>query len=299
MTNLDYRALSMLNAVVGCGSFEKAALTLGISQSAVSQRIKALEDSAGRLLVVRGTPSVPTGLGQRLVVHYRHVKLMEASLDIDLGRAVSFPDVAVALDPDSLATWFPQALAGLLSPPRCQLDLQLAETEHALTLVREGAVYAAVAAEPDGPLEPANGTTSTALGTLRYLCVATPSFAGHWFGDGLSIEAARLAPAVVSERNYLARFLARELDLTGPFPHHTLPVSPAMQGCITGGLAYGLMPEQQARALMATDQLIDLQAGASFDVALAWHAWNIDTAFTRTLSEHIVETARRNLRQPG
>src|SRR3954471_4015951 len=91
MGNLDYRGLAVLDAVASTGSFEKAALALGISQSAVSQRIKALEDATGRLLVIRGTPSVPTGLGQRLVVHHRHVKLMEASLDIDLGREPSLP----------------------------------------------------------------------------------------------------------------------------------------------------------------------------------------------------------------
>jgi LysR family transcriptional regulator (chromosome initiation inhibitor) len=86
MGTLDYRALAVLDAVASHGSFEKAALALGISQSAVSQRIKALEDASGRLLIVRGAPAVPTGLGQRLVSHYRNVKLMEASLDIDLGN---------------------------------------------------------------------------------------------------------------------------------------------------------------------------------------------------------------------
>ncbi len=102
MGKLDYRGLAVLDAVCTSGSFEKAALALGISQSAVSQRIKALEDATGRLLVVRGTPSVATGLGQRLVVHHRHVKLMEAALDIDLGRTVSLPDLSIAVDSDSL-----------------------------------------------------------------------------------------------------------------------------------------------------------------------------------------------------
>ena len=98
MGTLDYRALAVLDAVASQGSFEKAALALGISQSAVSQRIKALEDATGRLLIVRGQPAVPTGLGQRLVSHHRNVKLMEAALDIDLGRTVSLPDLAIAVE---------------------------------------------------------------------------------------------------------------------------------------------------------------------------------------------------------
>ena len=118
MGSLDYRALAVLDAVASHGSFEKAAAVLGISQSAVSQRIKALEDASGRLLIIRGQPAVPTGLGQRLITHHRHVKLMEASLDIDLGNTVRMPELAIAIDDDSLATWFPDALAPLLAPPR-------------------------------------------------------------------------------------------------------------------------------------------------------------------------------------
>jgi LysR family transcriptional regulator (chromosome initiation inhibitor) len=298
MGKLDYRGLAVLDAVCASGSFEKAALALGISQSAVSQRVKALEDSTGRLLVVRGTPSVATGLGQRLVVHYRHVQLMEASLDIDLGRKESMPQLALAVDADSLSSWFAHALPPLLSPPRCQLQLQLADPEQALKLVREGAVFACVAASAGGSPETANGTTSLLLGVMRHLCVATPVFAGHWFGDGFSAEAARLAPAVMNEERLLARFIARGLDLKGPFPHHVLPVSGALDNCIFSGVAYGLMPELQALRHIASGQLVDLMPGQTEDVALYWHSWNIDTPFTRALTEQVVETARKTLLQP-
>lgn len=297
MSNLDYRGLAVLDAVAASGSFDKAALLLGISQSAVSQRIKALEDSCGRLLVVRGTPSVPTGLGQRLVVHFRHVKLMEAALDIDLGRDTSLPALALALDADSLATWFAQALPTLLAPPRCQFDIQLADGERALRLVREGAVFACVA-ESDGAGESAIGTSAIPLGLLRYTCVATPAFAGHWFGDGFIAEAVALAPAVVSERRQLARFLAQQFGAEAPFPHHTMPVSNALDGCIVHGVAYGLMPELSALSRIAAGQLIDLTPGRTYSTALSWHAWNIDTPFTRALTEHIVTSARRYLPQP-
>ncbi len=296
MSNLDYRGLAVLDAVAASGSFEKAALVLGISQSAVSQRIKALEDATGRLLVVRGTPSVPTGLGQRLVVHHRHVKLMEAALDIDLGRSVSLPDLSIAVDSDSLATWFGQALPPLLAPPRCQLEVRQADSEQALRLVREGAVFACVAAA-DGA-DSANGTSATALGVMRYNCVATPAFAAHWFGDGLSAEGAALAPAVVSERMLLGRFLAQEYGMTGAFPHHTMPAAAALEACIGQGVAYGLMPELTALPDIASGRLIDLAPGKTHSIALAWHAWNIDTPYTRTLTEHIIDSAKKYLLQP-
>lgn len=295
MSQLDYRGLAVLDAVASSGSFDKAALQLGMTQSAVSQRIKALEDAAGRLLVVRGTPSAPTGLGQRLVAHYRQVRLMEAALDIDLGHDVSLPQLSLAVDADSLASWFGQALPALLAPPRCQLDVQLADGAHALQLVREGAVFGCVA--DDGAGDAAPGTTASALGLMRYVCVATPAFAGHWFGDGFSAEAVALAPAVVSERKLLARYLAQQWGITAAFPHHTLPVSPALDGCITSGVAYGLMPALQAAGALAAGSLVDLTPGKSHDVGLVWHAWNIDTPFTRALSEHIVATARERLPQ--
>ncbi|MBV7538106.1 ArgP/LysG family DNA-binding transcriptional regulator [Duganella sp. sic0402] len=295
MDNLDYRALAVLDAVVSQGSFEKAALALGISQSAVSQRIKALEDAAGRLLIVRGQPAVPTGLGQRLVSHHRNVKLMEASLDIDLGNQVSMPEIALAVDAASLATWFPLALPPLLSPPRCQLNVQQAATGMALHLVREGSVFGCVAAGADASETQANGPQLTPLGRMRYVCVATKAFAGHWFGDGFSMEAARLAPAVVSDRDMMSGFLHEVLDLRGAYPHHTLPLSPAASECVSGSLAYGLLPWQQVSAALNDERLVDLAPGHFVDVPLYWHAWNLDTPFTRALSEQIIATARRHL----
>lgn len=295
MGNLDYRGLAVLEAVAATGSFEKAALALGISQSAVSQRVKALEDATGRLLVVRGTPSVTTGLGQRLVTHYRHVQLMEASLDIDLGREQSMPSLTVAVDSDSLATWFVQALPPLMAPPRCQLDVQLADSEQALRLVRDGTAFGCVAASAG---EGAQGTAITALGLMRYSCVATPGFARHWFGDGFTAEAVALAPAVTGERNLLARYLAQRFGTGIAFSRHTLPQAAALHQCVLAGVAYGLVPELKALGPLLTGQLVELVPGDTFDLALNWHAWNIDTPFTRTLTEQVVRTARQMLLQP-
>ena len=297
MANLDYRALAVLEAVAGHGSFDKAALALGITQSAVSQRIKALEDASGRLLIVRGQPAVPTGLGQRLIAHHRNVKLMEAALDIDLGNSVSMPEIALAIDADSLSSWFQDSLPALLAPPRCQLDVRLADSDAALRLVREGSVFGCVAGAPEVASEHAAAISVTALGALRYVCVATPLFAGHWFGDGFSAEAVQLAPAAVSDRRLLGRFLHQELGVQGQFPHHTVPVSAALSDCIHGSMAYGLMPQKQAAAALATERLVELLPGSTLDLPLCWHAWTLDTPFARLLSEQIIGSARRYLLQ--
>lgn len=298
MDNLDYRALAVLDAVASQGSFEKAANALGISQPAVSQRIKALEDAVGRLLIVRGSPAEATGLGQRLISHYRNVKLMEAALDIDLGHQTSMPEIAMAVDAASLATWFPLALRPLLTPPRCQLDVECAEREVALHLMREGAVFGCVAARAEVPAPAAAGSSATPLGAMRFVCVAAPAFAGHWFGDGFVLEALALAPAVVHDRDLMARFLAREAGFARPFPHHTLPLSTALNDTVLGGMAYGLMPYLQAAQGLSQGSLVDLLPGRYIDVELDWHAWELDTPFTHALNEQIVGTARRYLVQP-
>lgn len=298
MSNLDYRALAVLDAVAAAGSFDKAAQALGITQSAVSQRVKALEDSCGRLLIVRGQPALPTGLGQRLIAHFRHVQLMEASLDIDLGRSVSMPEITLALDADSLATWFPDCLRALLAPPRCQLDVRLANSEQALQMLADGSVFGCIASDVapgTGTGTGSGGASVTPLGTLRYVCVATPVFAGHWFGDGFSAEAVALAPAVTSDRQLLARFLAGRLAVTGPFPHHTIPDMAALHACIADGMAYGLMPQRQVAAALAAERLVDLLPGQTLEVPLSWHAWNLDTPFTRLLTEQVVGAARAYL----
>ncbi len=297
MANIDYKALAVLDAVATHGSFEKAAGALGITQSAVSQRIKALEDASGRLLIVRGVPCVPTGLGQRLISHHRNVRLMEAALDIDLGNRVSMPEISIAVDAASLATWFPLALGPLLSPPRCQLDVRLAERAQALHMVQEGSVSGAVAARNDAGAALA-GPATTALGAMRYVCVATPVYAGHWFGDGFSAEAVQLSPAVVWDRAAMARFLADAAGVHSPFPHHTLPLSPALYECIYGGLAYGLLPLMHIASALDNGRLVDLAPGKYLDVPLEWHAWELDTPFTKALSEQVVNSARRYLLQP-
>lgn len=293
MTQFDYRALSVLDAVVATGSFERAAARLGISEPVLSQRLKALEDETGRLLVVRGTPSLPTGLGQRLVHHYRNVMLMEAALDIDLGRDERMPSIAIGVDEASMATWFSNALPALLATPRCQLDVQSATAGEAMKLLREGALFACVADAVDAPA----GATSTLLGVMRHVCVATPDFAAHWFGDGFLPEAVELAPAAVTPAKLLAQYVAQELGECS-FVYHTLPTSAAMFACVASGVAYGLVPELTALALLASGQLVELKAGTQLSQALAWHAWDIDTPFTRALGEQVQATARQYLLQP-
>ena len=95
----DYPALAALAAVLRHGSFDAAARALSVTPSAISQRIKALEDRLGAPLVLRGTPCTGTATGLRLARHMEDLGLLEAQLAQDLGqdRTQNFPRAPCAL----------------------------------------------------------------------------------------------------------------------------------------------------------------------------------------------------------
>lgn len=293
MKNLDYRGLAALNAVVALGSFEKAATSLHISQSAVSQRIRTLEELAGQLLIVRAQPPFATTLGQRLIAHYSQVRLMEAALAIDTGEPDTLPEIAIAVNADTLATWLLDALAPVLNPPQCQLTVLIDDQDHTLQLLREGTVFACVTSS----LAPVAGTTASPLGVERYICAASPAFAARWFSDGFTSAAVARAPAVVfNQKDALhARFLNWRLGWDTPYPHHSIASVDAFEKFVRSGFGYGMLPTLQIERALACGDLVDLTPGDGIDVPLVWHAWNIQTPLTEALSQHIIQTARRSL----
>src|ERR1700761_1856809 len=111
---LDYASLAALAAVIREGSFERAAAVLGVTPSAVSQRVKALEERLGTVLVVRGQPCTATATGARLCAHAERVRLLEGEMAADLPGLATAPGPAslrVAVNADSLGTWFLPAAA--------------------------------------------------------------------------------------------------------------------------------------------------------------------------------------------
>ncbi|MET3134574.1 LysR family transcriptional regulator (chromosome initiation inhibitor) [Oxalobacteraceae bacterium GrIS 1.11] len=298
MKSVDYRGLAALDAVIGHGSFERAAAALAISQPAVSQRIRTLENLAGTLLIVRSQPPRPTEAGQRLIAHFRQVKLLEAALEGPAGPGTQLPELAIAVNADSAATWMPAALAPLLIPPSCLLDIRLDDQDHTLSQLREGRVFACVTSET----ALVAGTTATPLGVMRYVCAAAPAFARRWFGAGFTPDAVLRAPALIFNRRDTLhrRYLAHRLGMAQAFPHHALGSSEGFVRFMVAGFAYGMVPLLQVQAELASGTLLDLTPGDGLDVALIWHAWDIQTPLTRTLSESVIDTARlRLLQRPG
>lgn len=288
MSVLDYRGLAALDAVVEQGSFEKAAVALSITQSAVSHRLRALEEAAGELLVVRSQPPQATARGHRLIAHYRQVLLLEAGLLADAPAPGDLPRLAIASNADSAATWLLDALAAVLTEPACRVDVLLDDQDQTLRLLREGRVVGCITSSPDAVA----GTSVLALGVMSYRCVATPAFARRWFPDGLTAQSVAVAPAVIYNRSDTlhARYLV-QMGLSEHVPHSYFPSSEGFVAFIKAGFGYGMAPLIQIRAELERGDLIELAPGTQFPVPLYWHRWNIQTPLTVRLNQAIVETA--------
>lgn len=188
---IDSAALATLSAVLHSGSFDRASARLGLTPSAVSQRIKALEDRLGAPLILRGTPCTATPLGARLLHHADTVAALETALLRDIGQpADARPVLRIAVTADSLATWLMPALA---ATGDVLFDLVIDDQDHSAEWLRRGEVAGALTARPG----PVRGCDCVALGALRYHAVASPDWHARWLPAGLEPAALSRAPMLL------------------------------------------------------------------------------------------------------
>lgn len=293
---LDYPAVAAVSAVVREGTFERAAAALGITPSAVSQRVRGLEERLGAILIVRGQPCEPTDLGRSLCAHFDRVQLLEHDIAPALGRGGigtdAAPTLSVAVNADSLATWFPQAL-GALRDSGISLNLTLDDEAHTANRLRSGEVIAVVTADP----EPVQGCKTITLGALRYAACASPDFVARHFGEGVSAEKLKLAPHLrFDRRDRLQARWAREahgVELTAP--NHWVPSTHGFLDLALAGLGWGLQPLALAEAHIATGRLVELQPIVRTDVKLYWTVARLHSSLLRDLTEAVRAAAAREL----
>ncbi|MBH0239079.1 LysR family transcriptional regulator ArgP [Methylobrevis albus] len=294
---IDYPALAAVAAVVTEGSFERAAGALGITPSAISQRIRGLEERLGAILIVRGQPCRPTALGRSLVAHFDKVRLMEAELAPVLGSRVPRGDgaltIKIAVNADSLATWFPAAAAAFGRDAAVSLDLTLDDEAHTADRLRAGEVLAAVTASP-GPVQ---GCRTHPLGALRYAACVSPAFVARYFPDGVDAAALGLAPQLRFDRRdrLQARWAADSFGLEPAGPIHWVPSTQAFLDLALAGLAWGMQPLVLAERHIAAGRLVDLAPGRRLDVDLYWTVARLPVASLRSLTAAVRAAAKRSL----
>jgi LysR family transcriptional regulator, chromosome initiation inhibitor len=285
--------LRTLVAVLDEGTFEAAARTLRITASAVSQRIKAMEQTAGQVLVARTNPVRTTAAGDAVARYARQVELLARDLDVGLDAAtVGAPLMAIAVNADSLATWFLPALASAHDLLGLVFDVQREDQDHTAELLRSGSALAAVSGEST----PVQGCVVTPLGAMRYRAVATPAFVRRWLSDGT--DALPSAPMVDFDRKdgLQHAFVRRMAGAEPTGPRHYIPTSDDFARAVTMGLGWGMLPEQQSTDRLRSGALIELAPEHPLDVPLYWQRWNLRSAALDGLSAIVLGAAARELR---
>ncbi|MDP3261465.1 MAG: LysR family transcriptional regulator ArgP [Tabrizicola sp.] len=293
---LDPAQLAALAAVHRRGSFDLAAASLHVTPSAISQRIKALEETTGTLLIRRGQPCAATDAGLRLIRHHDEVALLESTLAADLPGLTSAPaTLRIAVNADSLATWIIPALAATTG---FLFDLVIDDQDVSQDWLKRGEVVAAVTSHA-GPLQ---GCDTLPLGALRYRATASPGYIQRWFPNGLTSDALATAPAITFSDNDRLQidWVARHIRPArrAAFPSHRMASSHAFVDACLHGLGWAMNPEPLAAPHLAAGSLVDLAPGTPLDVALHWQFTRLASPALAPVTEAVRRAARALLVQP-
>ena len=296
MTLIQSELIETLSAVLKEGTFDAAARTLHVTPSAVSQRIKALEQRVGRILVVRAKPVRATAAGEALLRLGQQVALLEGEALRQLGaepEAQGPTSLPIAVNADSLATWLLPPLARRAAREAVVFDLVRDDQDHTAALLVSGAVMAAVASDAT----PVPGCTSVPLGRMRYRACATPEFVARWFPDGVTASSRAQAPRLDLDRKdtLQARFTRRLARRAVDPPRHFVPASADFAVAARLGLGWAMLPSSHSAAALRAGELVDLAPGRHLDVPLHWHQWNLRSRLIDAVATEVRAEAQRVL----
>ncbi len=293
---LDYKLIEALARVVQDGGFDRAANGLHITQSAVSQRVKQLEEQMGQILLARSTPPKPTAAGRKLLKHYLQVKRLEEDLFIELEKNVdqTYISLAIGLNADSLATWFLDVIRPLVIEQGILLDVRVDDQEQTHRFLKNGDVVGCISTR-DQTLQ---GCRIDYLGRMNYHLLSAPEFAKRWFSDGLTLGAVRCAPAVIFNRKDELHYKLLQQVLAGvpdTLPVNYMPSAEKFVDALAMGLGYGMLPLQQSESLLQEGRLVDLAPGYTVPVKLYWHCWNLQSKPLLAFTKQLLAGAKRLL----
>ncbi|AZV78860.1 LysR family transcriptional regulator ArgP [Parasedimentitalea marina] len=286
--------LAALAHVLRLGSFDAAAAALLVTPSAISQRIKALEDQVGGTLVRRGPPCTGTEAGLRIAKHAEDIGLLEAQLsrELALDRDPASTRLKVAVNADSLATWFVEAMA---SVDGVLFDLVIDDQDHSAEWLKRGEVSAAVTAHG----KPVTGCDAHPLGVFHYVACASPAYMQRWFPNGVTTAAAARAPCLIFnakdalQRRWLEQNVAPGL---AP-PAHFLPSTQAFVDAAVAGMGWGMNPLEFVRPQIKQGILVPLLAQTNLQIPLTWQVSRVMAPALAEVTQAVLTSGRRHLAQ--
>ena len=284
---LDAQQLAAFAAVIELGSFDAAAERLHVTPSAISQRIKALEQRVGQVLVIREKPCIATPAGVPLLRLAAQTAMLESDALAEMGGAGP-PDltrIAIAVNADSMSTWFTAVFDRL---PEVLFDIRIDDQDHSARLLREGVVMGAVTTERT----PVPGCRVQTLGVMRYSPVAAPAYVARHLPDGFTADAVASAPSLAWNRDdALQDMLVRKVFRRSiSRPSHFVPTAEGFGAAVRAGLGWGMYPEQ-----IVADDFVRV-CDAYLDVPLYWQCWKLDSAMVGRITD-VVRAAAGGLRR--
>ena len=298
MSTFDPDALECLAAIVEEGGFERAARRLSITQSAVSQRLRALEAQVGTVLIVRSRPLKATSAGQLLLKHTKMVRLLRADLERDLKElapsslrgAREEERISIAINADSIATWALPALTGLA---RQGLPMEIITDDQDFTQewLRQGQVLGCVTTLKQA----LRGCKMVALGAMDYVVVATPALVQERLGNaGLTAHNFRDIPFVAFNRkdDMQSEFVGKAFGLKCVTLNQLfVPSSEGQLRAVLAGWGVSVVPRLLAQGLIDQGQLINLAPGCTLPIQLYWHCWNLESEVLDALTTALTASA--------
>lgn len=298
MLRFDYDSLTALAAVVREGSFDSAAKSLEITQSAVSQRIKALEEKVGSLLIIRGRPCVPTEIGQQLCRHVEQVTLLQHELTKRVNELVGETEgtaakVRISVNNDSLATWFPTVIKRAANELNVLFDVLPDDQEHTEDNLKSGEALAVITSSDQA----IQGVRRISLGAMDYIAVASPEFFEAHFSNGVTPRTLEGTTCLAFDRKDTIQDQWMELCYgeTVPVLAHLVPSYEGYLACCVNGTAWGLVPGAAAAKHIRDGELVELSPGKSVNVSLHWQAGTQTSEILRRLGDLVLEEARAAL----
>ena len=300
MRTFDSDALECLATIVEEGGFERAAVRLSVTQSAVSQRLRALEAQVGTVLLVRTRPLRPTAAGRLLIKHAMQMRLLRADLESDLQDLAPDSDapreedrISIAINADSIATWALPALGPLVSDG---LPLEIITDDQDFThgWLREGQVLGCVTTLK----EALRGCKVSPLGAMHYVAVASAAYAREHCPQGLTPHNFRQIPFIAFNRkdDLQAEFVGRACGLRQVhLSQRFVPSSEGQVRAVLAGWGASVVPELQVRRLLAQGDLVNLAPRSTLPVKLYWHCWNLPSAAIDRLTAALAAAAAQAL----
>ena len=298
MSSYDPAALEALAAIVEEGGFERAAQRLNITQSAVSQRLRALEAQVGTVLIVRSRPLRPTSAGHLLLKHTRQLRLLRADLERDLrelapsstGGGREEERISLAINADSIATW---ALPALDELALQGLPLEIVTDDQDFTheWLREGQVLGCVTSVKQA----LRGCKVVALGAMDYIAVAQADYARKHLAGGLTQHNFVATPFVAFNRkdDMQAEFVGKAFGLRRVSLRQLfVPSSEGQVRAVLAGWGVSVVPELLTRGLIEQGRLVNVAPGTRVPVQLYWHCWNLESAVLDQLTVALTRAAR-------